>query len=194
MVFASSTAASKCLTALRDSITSEEDPALLETVRFFMPPGAARGVTTFYWANFSAVLLPSTLWKRAMAFWRDSGSGLSTRHAEFCIGELGYLDSDSSNAVFCSPAPLKRDNRQTTQLLDRVQGATGSMPELKRIIAELATSDEPGELAVHPNDVFPYPTGMNAIFSLSEGLISVTAESTVVAFGYYPPRDPTPGI
>ncbi|KAJ5953894.1 hypothetical protein N7501_008173 [Penicillium viridicatum] len=188
MLFASATAASKCLAVLRDSVTSEENPTSLETVRFFMPSETARGATTFHWANFSAVLLPSILWKKAMAFWRDTGSGLSTRHAEFCIGELDYLDSDSSNPTFCSPAPVKCDNSQSTQSLDRIQAAAGSIYELKSIIAEVATSDQPGEPAVHPDDVFPYPTGMNAIFSLSEALVSMGPESTVAAFGWLYPE------
>lgn len=183
MVFASAKMAHKCLTTLKGSITSE-DPQSLKTARFFMPPESSRGCPTFHWANFSAVLVPSTLWKLAMAFWRDTGSGLSTRHAEFCMGQLDYLDCDSENPVFRSPAPLKRGIRKAAPEVANVQLRSHSTPELKRIIAELATSDQPGEPVVRQDDVFFYPTGMNAIYSLSETLLSMRPDSNVAAFGY----------
>jgi cystathionine gamma-synthase len=67
---------------------------------------------------------PFELLKEAMAFWRDTGSGLSTRHAKFCLGELEYLDCDSDNPEFRSPAPLKRDHRRIPQSLACVQSGS----------------------------------------------------------------------
>lgn len=190
MVFSSATAARRCLTTLRASRTHVENPTVLEVARFFMPLESFQGATACHWANFSALLFPFELLKEAMAFWRDTGSGLSTRHAEFCLGELDYLDCDSENPEFRSPAPLKRDHHGIPQTLACVQSAASSAPELRSILAKLATSDRPGEPDVLPDDVFLYPTGMNAIFSLSESLSSITPNSNVAAFGYDSPMFP----
>jgi cystathionine gamma-synthase len=181
MLFSSAVAARKCLAALEKSA---EKGSSLAVVRFFLPPESAQGMTSFHWANFSAVLYPPDLLKIAMAFWRDTGSGLSTRHAEFCIGEFEYLDCDSKNPDFQSPAPSKRGHHGIPQTLACVQNAANSMPGLKSVIAKQANSDQPGEAAVSPEDVFLYPTGMNAIFSLSESLSSMKPDSNVAAFGY----------
>jgi cystathionine gamma-synthase len=83
---------------------------VFKVARFFMPLESFQGATACHWANFSAVLFPFELLKEAMAFWRDTGSGLSTQHAGFCLGELDYLDCDSDNSDFRSPAPLKREH------------------------------------------------------------------------------------
>jgi cystathionine gamma-synthase len=149
-----------------------------------MPLESFQGATACHWANFSAVLFPFELLKEAMAFWRDTGSGLSTRHAEFCLDELDYLDCDSENPEFRKPAPLKRDYRGIPQTLACIQNAASRAPELRSILAKLATSDRPNEPDVHPDDVFLYPSGMNAMFSLSDSLSSITPNSNVAAFGY----------
>lgn len=47
------------------------------------------------------------------------------------------------------------------------------MDELKAFLANLAMSEQPGEPEVNPDDVFLYPNGMNAIYSLSESLSSL---------------------
>lgn len=182
MVFASAIAARKCITALRAAPAYSEDPSPLQHIRFYMPPESSLAKPA-HWANFSAVFMSSKLWKEAMAFWRDTGTGLSTRHAEFCLNELQYLDSDSSNPELCTPASQKRDHRQMPHSLTRIQSAASSVGELKAFLAHLATSERQDEPEVDPDDVFVYPSGMNAIYSLSESLSSLQLKSTVAAYG-----------
>ncbi|KAK5994563.1 putative cystathionine gamma-synthase [Cladobotryum mycophilum] len=123
-----------------------------------------------------------------MAFWRDSGSGLSTRHAKFCLSHLNYLDSDSENPNFQSPAPRKISITQNSPYYGWVQSAATDLHEVKSFIARIATPEQPGQLAVRPDDVFPYPTGMNAIYALSETLGPRSKDSKVAAFGWLYPE------
>lgn len=184
MVFASAVAARKCITALSTAPAYSEAPSPLQHVRFYMPPESNLGDKPTHWANFSAIIIPSDLWKEAMAFWRDTGTGLSSRHAEFCLEEFQYLDSDSLTPEFCTSAPQKRNHRQVPHYVARIQSAASRVDELKAFLANLATSEQPGEPEVNPDDVFLYPNGMNAIYSLSESLSTLKTGSTVVAYGY----------
>lgn len=172
MVFCTSHAAHQFAATLKTASPDSKS----ETARFYMPaessPNQKAGPN---WANFSAALFPSELVKEAMGFWRDTGTGLSSRQAIFCLQELEYMDSDSGNPTLRSPAPRKR-RRQDRETLE-----TGSMQELKGFIAKLATSEQPGQPAVSPEDVFLYPSGMNAIYKLSESLAN--PEHRIAAYG-----------
>lgn len=158
--------------------SSKETPPILETVRFYMPPESVREEGEIRWTNFSAVLFPENLWKSAMGVWRDFGTGVSTRHAEFCLDNLRYLDADSSNANLRSPAPCKRALNEPG--FDFRQAAT-DMAEVKSLIGRLVTSEQPGQITVRPDDVFVYPNGMNAIYAATEALAMLDA--AVVAYG-----------
>ncbi|KNG80527.1 cystathionine gamma-synthase [Aspergillus nomiae NRRL 13137] len=170
MVFSSAAAGQQCATVLKT--LPSENPFAIEVVRFVMPLESNMGDASAHWANFTAVLYPSDLLNAAMAFWRDTGSGLSTRHAEFCLEELGYLDSDSATPAYRTPAPRKRCRSQTPESLTWMRAAAGNSQEVKSFLAGLATSEQPGQPPVSPDDVFLYPTGMNAIYTLSEALAS----------------------
>lgn len=122
-----------------------------------------------------------------MTFWRNTGSGLSTRHATYCLQEFHYMVSDSSNPDFQTSAPKKQDPdraEDTTWL----HSATTTMLELKSFIAQLATSTKPGQPPIFPSDVFLFPTGMNAIHTLSQTISSLNPTPTVVAYGWLYPE------
>lgn len=182
MMFSSQTAAQKCIALLEASPAFSEYP-YVEAVRFFMPSESNEGKSEVHWANFSAVILPSQLWKTAMSFWRDTGSGLSSRNAEYCLTELDYLDLDATDPKLRVPAPKKRNPRQTPHPLGGIDAPSTNVKQLKTFLAQLATSEQPGQPHVSKDDVFLYPNGMNAIWSFSETISSLNANSTIVAFG-----------
>ncbi|KAL4985770.1 pyridoxal phosphate-dependent transferase [Aspergillus falconensis] len=188
MVVNSAKAGRECASFLHTE--SMEKQLRLEVVRFFMPAESnIKNTAGMHWANFSAVLFHGDLRKKAMCYWRDTGAGLSTRHASFCLEEFEYLDSDSVNAALRTPAPKKREpHRQLPEYSTWIQNAHARQRELQSIIARLATSEQPGKLAVAPGDVFLYPNGMNAIYSLSESLASLWSDSQVVAYGWLYPE------
>jgi cystathionine gamma-synthase len=63
-----------------------------------------------------------------------------------------------------------------------MQNDHASQQELQSFIARLASSEQPEQPAVAPGDVLLYPNGMNAIYSLSESLVSLESDSQVVAY------------
>lgn len=62
------------------------------------------------------------------------------------------------------------------------------MLNLKSFITQLATSNKPGQLPVPPSDVFLFPTGMNAIHTLSQTLSSLNPTPTAIAYGWLYPE------
>lgn len=184
MLFSLPTNSRKCATSLREASTDPEIESESDIIHFYTPADPDIGVGPWSWASFSAVWMPSESWNKAMAFWRDTGSGISTRHAEFCLEVLHYLGSESSNKEFCAGAPRKRNHHSLPQSLVLVETAETSLDGVKSILARIATSEQPGQPTVSPDDVFLYPTGMNAIFSLSENLLQLEGDSSVAAFGY----------
>lgn len=159
-----------------------EDPLpQLHEVRFFSPDLAASDERTARYLEFSIVLFPTTLTKQAMGFWMDSGAGMTTRHAEFCLAHVDYLVSDSSDPAFKTPAPAKFPDDLVPET--RFQHGLGDMRDVQSRIAQLTTSER-GELQpVKAEDVLVFPTGMNAIFTASEALAALSPQSAVVAYG-----------
>jgi cystathionine gamma-synthase len=62
-----------------------DSPYIVDVIRFSMHPESDVAPN---WASFSAILFPLDLLKQAVGFWRDTGTGISTRHAEFCLSQL----------------------------------------------------------------------------------------------------------
>ncbi|KAA8649398.1 hypothetical protein EYZ11_013194 [Aspergillus tanneri] len=185
MIFSSAKAAQQCATTLK---ATSRQQSVIEIVEFVMSPASDLGDGTAYWAQFSATLFPDELWSEALAFWRDTGTGISTRHAPFCLEELCYLESKSSNPAYQTSSPCKRENQSSSQLHMSVRSALVSIPAIQSVIAQFVTSEQPGQLPVQPDDVFLYPNGTNAIYLLSQMLASFKAEPTVVAYGWLYPE------
>jgi cystathionine gamma-synthase len=127
------------------------------------------------------VLFPTTLKKQAMGIWMDTGAGMSTRHAEFCLGHVDYLASDSSTPAFKTPAPAKYSYDLTAAKW--FQHGPGDMQDVQMRVAQLATSEIKDLKPVRAEDVLVFPTGMNAIFTASEALAALSPQSAVVAYG-----------
>ncbi|GIJ92461.1 hypothetical protein Asppvi_011443 [Aspergillus pseudoviridinutans] len=185
MVFSSGRAAQQCATVLK---ASWMERSMVEVVDFVMSPASDVEHGTAYWAQFSVILFPDALWSEAMNFWRDTGTGISTRHALFCLEELCYLESKSPNPAYQTAPPCQRGSQPSSPLHMSVRSALASIPVVKSFIAQLATSEQPGQPPVQSGDVFLYPNGTNAIYVLSQMLASYKAESTVVAYGWLYPE------
>ena len=188
MVYCTKNAAEECALVVREA---SGDQAVAEVVEFVMPPASDLGDGTAHWASFTAVLFPEDQWKAAMTVWRDTGTGMSTRNAPFCLEELDYLESKSPNPAFQTPASRERSSGQVSQRLASVRSVAASIPVVKSFIAQMVTSEQQGQPAVNPGDVFLYPNGTNAIYTLSQTLASPDSECTVVSYGYGAPQFPS---
>lgn len=204
LVFPSAGMARRFMAALdaQSKSQSDTDTSLeLHQVRFFVPspevnladanadtdPNGKDRNTARQYLEFSAVIFPTTLTKPAMGFWMDSGAGMTTRHADFCLANFNCLasDSDSGDPAFKTPAPAKFPS--DVHVLEEMQFWYGAedMKEVQTRIAQLTTSERTDLKPVEAKDVWLFPTGMNAIFTASEALaaLSLSSQSAVVAYG-----------
>lgn len=53
------------------------------------------------WSTFYALLFPVAYLIDVMGHWRDTGSGMSSRQAEYCSEVFDDLKSDSANTGYC---------------------------------------------------------------------------------------------
>ncbi|KAH8820209.1 cystathionine beta-lyase [Xylogone sp. PMI_703] len=146
MIFVSPESAARCVESLSSKATNGPD---IEVVRFFLPNNSEISLKDAFWASFSIVLYPAALSKEANAYWRDTGDGISTRHAEFCLEVLDYLQSE---------------------IIQSLPSGVAERHALQESIACLVTSEQPGQKKVNPEDVFIYPRGMSAIYATARAL------------------------
>ncbi|KAK7404146.1 hypothetical protein QQX98_010050 [Neonectria punicea] len=120
-----------------------------------------------------------------MGAWMDTGAGMSTRHAEFCLEHFNFLASGSSIPAFRTSAPVIGPDYLTAKKWFP-QGSR-DLQDLQTRIAQLTTSEK-RDLKPVAEDVLVFPTGMNAIFTTSEALVALCPQSAVVAYGWLYPE------
>ncbi|KAK2744989.1 hypothetical protein FQN57_004119 [Myotisia sp. PD_48] len=118
-----------------------------------------------------------------MGFWRDTGTGISSRHAEYCLKRFDYLKSDADLPSLRSPA-LKERIKDPNLILTAVTTATAERLDIEMLIAKLASSDKPGQRPVTSNDVFLYPNGMAAIYAVIRAIEALDSEGGVAIYGW----------
>lgn len=176
MVFVSAQAAKRCMDLLSKSVT---DGSKALCVHFSQPE---EKTIDGFWALFYVVIYSTHHSTIASRYWRDSGDGISTRHAEFCLLWFEYLESKSSNRDFCTPPIKQLDSKSKLMRL----GTSGFAEEtaIKQDIANLAQSEQLGHGPAATSDIFLYPGGMSAISAVARALAGPYTRSGVAAFGY----------
>ncbi|KAB8227113.1 cystathionine beta-lyase [Aspergillus alliaceus] len=179
MIFPSVASAGRCAGFL-DQKTS---PSNLRTVSFHAPELRPDGLSVEQakWAHFEAVIYPSDLQPEAMAFWRQSGDGISSRHAEYALSLIDYLEvmeNGTPNHDLC----LISDSQACAA--PELKSGAEEKRSIRSFIAELATSDEGGQLTAH--DVFLFPKGLSAIYAVSRALrfLSLGGQDSIVVYGF----------
>ncbi|KAK0111852.1 hypothetical protein ONS96_001120 [Cadophora gregata f. sp. sojae] len=183
MVFPSSRIAEYCATVLRAS--RSEAPA--NTVRFLLSNESIIHNGDNAWTNFSVVLFPTNLTKESMLVWMDTGAGITTRYAEYCLENFDLLASESTEQTFETQA-TKRRYSENKKLNYWTRSACNDMHDLRTRIAQLVTSENTKLKRGKADDVFIFPTGMNAIFTAFEALAALNPKSNVVAYGWLYPE------
>lgn len=181
MIFPTASGATRCLAELGAGIP---DDSVLEIARFALPSlPQTSGSDDAYWTTFYVVLYPTSLSRNAAAFWRDTGDGITSRHAEYCYARLDYLESDSIN-ISLRTQPPKSNNIAAEPSLTFVKSAFAEKRAIESFIATLATSEQAGQLSVSFRDVFLYSKGMSAISAVARALASLSDKSDAVAYGF----------
>ncbi|KAE8382715.1 cystathionine beta-lyase [Aspergillus bertholletiae] len=179
MIFPSVASASRC----KQFLDEKASPACIRTVSFRMasssPEGKLQEETR--WASFEVVAFPSDLQPDAMAFWRQSGDGISSRHAEYALSQLGRLEA-IEDGTRCHPPPPNSAARPCTAV--GLKSSEAEKMFIQSFIAELATSDKREKLTAH--DVFLFPKGLSAIYAVSRALRSMDlcGQDSIVVYGF----------
>lgn len=181
-VFVSAQSATRCAADLNKVTSSCIEFSI---VHFFQ---AGEASTETQWAQFYAVIYPVDLFDVVFSYWRDSGDGISTRHANFCLRRFNYLQSKSTNHAFCTlpTDPIEMLNEHTMGL------STSGIIErdfIRSNIARLVQSEKPGQRRVSLEDIFLHPGGMAAINSVARALVGLGIDSGIVGFGYVVQQD-----
>ncbi|OKP01346.1 hypothetical protein PENSUB_7336 [Penicillium subrubescens] len=140
------------------------------------------------WATFYAMLYHSDLTHEAMSVWRETGDGITSRHAEFALEWFQFLESRCINDSFCARPDLIQDEALGKDLPSLPPAATTAkeVDAIKALLAKSAASDIPGQTPVFPRDVFLYPKGLCGIYAVARCLVpdGLAAESQVVIYGW----------
>lgn len=180
MIFPTKGGAARCLAELKASVPGD---SVLETARFALPSlPQTSGSDDAYWTTFYVVLYPTSQSRDAAAFWRDTGDGITSRHAEYCHARLDYLESDSIN-ISLRTQPLKPNMMAARPSLTSIKSAFAEKRAIESFIAQLATSEQAGQPSVSFRDVFLYSKGMSAISAVARALASLSDKSDAVAYG-----------
>ena len=180
MIFPTKGGAEQCLAELNACRPRDH---LLELASFAIPGMPQNSISDgCSWAAFHVVLYSPNLSQNAAAFWRDTGNGITSRHAEYCHIWLDYLASDSDNASLQTQPPSST-TMATQPSLGMIKSAVTDKKAIESFIAELVTSEKVGQPVVSFHDVFLYANGMSAISAVARALASLSEKSDAVAFG-----------
>ncbi|KAF5706283.1 cystathionine gamma-synthase [Fusarium mundagurra] len=153
-------------------------------IRFCSPvPGP---VTSTLYLAFSALLVPLGSRAHVRGIWVNLGTGITTRHAEYCLDHFDELVSISSLPRYYTLAERVPSHDPYSE--EWIQRGASDLADLKAFIARLATSEAPDMKPVKAEDVFIFPNGMNAIYNASEAIAINNPNKSVVTFGWIYPE------
>lgn len=143
----------------------------LHAIEFGLPPGGDDGIKAghvLYGVGYSEAAS-----EVAAAFWRLTGTGISSRLAQKCLQYQGRL-STRNMAGCVIEHPKAETNSVYNTLRSRIAG-----------LVERTPAEVPREKKVDKSDVFLYPSGMSAIYHLHKLLLQWRGnESAVLGFVY----------
>ncbi|KAI9372447.1 hypothetical protein BJX61DRAFT_542677 [Aspergillus egyptiacus] len=189
MILPSAPAAQRLITTLTGRNTSHH-ASVSPYIRFGVPAGNDDddGSSASRWATFFAVLYHTDLAPDAMAFWRETGDGISSRHAEFALAWFPYLESQCVDRRFCTNArlPLHRAALPALPSLPSRATTATEVAVIKALLAASAASDAPDQAPISPKDIFLYQKGLCGIYAVARSLVpenSSAKTSQVVIYG-----------
>ncbi|KAL8784910.1 MAG: hypothetical protein Q9195_008847 [Heterodermia aff. obscurata] len=181
VVFPSASAAERCVKVLG----IKKPLVTLSVAKFTFPKPLPSGwnEADAQLIEFHVVLYPHDTSSDILAFWRQTGDGISSRHAQYCLRFLAYLETISDTPQRWT-AP--RNKYSGVPKLIKSDSAELEKHAVKSFIAELATSPRVQQ-KVSTDDVFLYAKGLSAIYAVSRALIAYSGkaeQSVVVIYGW----------
>lgn len=135
------------------------------------------------WAAFSVVLFQESHEEAAFEFWEWFGDGISSRHAEFCVSLLSFMDSDSDRSGYQTVGPASHDP-SSIPIPEWIDVHAQDKMDIRSRLASSATSADPALKPPGNDDVFLYATGMAAISAIARALARTSEDSGAVVYGW----------
>ncbi|KAL4756014.1 pyridoxal phosphate-dependent transferase [Aspergillus foveolatus] len=175
--------ASQCMAGLK----TPNSTIIPEIVRF-SPRARNTMIETENWTTFYALLFPVTCFDKVMGYWRDTGSGISSRQAEYLLELFDNLESKSANSDYCTSGRKDPVIDIEDSKWHKFPSGQAEKQAVKELITHLSTSESNNDgfaaVSPRPGDVFLFPNGMSAIYTLSRALASCPGPHLVVCYGW----------
>ncbi|GAP90071.1 putative cystathionine gamma-synthase [Rosellinia necatrix] len=174
MIMASMPAALRLTKSLE---AKKADGFVSPCIHFGVPPTAAvdaQDKENSRWAAFHVVLYSSKLTPEAMSFWRETGDGISSRHAEYALRWFPVLESQCADISFCTKPTMGPNEARVEDLsppLPPAATTAAQIAAMKSLLATSAASDDPGQASICPQDIFLYPKGLSGIYAVARSLV-----------------------
>lgn len=176
MAYLSPASVARCIDFLQLTISRDS----LRVYSFRLPSPLPEGLAQAdaRWAQFEAIVYPKDRQLDAMAFWRQSGDGITSRQAEYVMSLWQHLvpvdESGKRLGASTSKEPV---------VVPKLESGEKERKFLREFIAELTTVEDSPR--VEAEDVFLYSKGMSAIYAVSRALRSLNlgGMDTAIVYG-----------
>ena len=161
-------------------LSAEKADYDMKPIRFYLLPDAQNNDQS--WSSFYVVFFPKALGEDALHLWTILGEGMTTRHAEFLLGQIDYMVPECENQSFCTSAPAKGG----VLSVPWENSAQLEKEKIRARIAHFATSERVDAVPISAKDVFLYDKGMSAIAAVARCLSTSVdrTPSNAVIYGY----------
>lgn len=177
MIFPSPAVVSRCIGALADNASSKT----IRVISFSLPRHSGDDLTPeeMRWASFEAVIYPPDIHPAFLAFWRESGEGISSRHAQYVLSYLDQMTHREHGGDLSSPISVTLSPQKSG-----LEYGEEAKRHIRTSIAKLVTGERGTN--VTPHDVFLFPSGMSAIYAVSRALkkANLNGSGSVVIYGW----------
>ncbi|KAH6665687.1 PLP-dependent transferase [Halenospora varia] len=182
MIFPSAYYAGKCEEFLKRKNTSEAQKDQIKTLNLGLASLKTKdcfATKQVDWVNLElhAVIFPPGLFAIAKSFWQHTGSGISSRYAEFYLKHIdSVLVRCSSTCERCKVKKVENlageheSSQITSNNLPSVEEDSHCKDILRQRLANL--HPRPSEIT-ESEDVFIYPTGMCAFINLATSILEM---------------------
>ncbi|KAL2065861.1 hypothetical protein VTL71DRAFT_3531 [Oculimacula yallundae] len=137
------------------------------------------------WGRFVLCLFAEDMESEAFTSWLNHGDGISNRHAEFCLSNFQFMESECKTAGsrYQTPAPLSE--KSAMYLPSWTDSGLKEKAVIKSALAVTMKSQQPSLAPVRGDDVFLYATGMLAIGTIARAISeSLPKEAVAVIYGW----------
>ncbi|KIM91325.1 hypothetical protein PILCRDRAFT_810588 [Piloderma croceum F 1598] len=206
LLFPTQKTADHCRAFLVDQSSQSGSPVQARLVRYLIHPkderelasddaGCRTAPSQSRFAEVHIVLFPADIFPLARLCWQHTGMGISSRYAEHCLSLMPeYIKPSSHLQLTSSTEDLSggKIDYLMNQRCDNlaVDSAAVAKSALRCRIASMVVRNNPVNFPVHEqtvvteDDVFLFPTGMYAVWTAYELVVTTRPAAHTICFGF----------